>query len=86
MQSVWLQDIPLRSQAISWDSKADDFPAHFEKVLDALGAREGLKALRADVRHLSILYANVPLIYIISTPTFLCDLFQICDASGTSAR
>ena len=52
MQSVWLQDIPRRPRAISRDPNADDFPTHFENVLVALGARGGLKALRADVRQL----------------------------------
>jgi hypothetical protein len=50
-QSVWLQDIPPRPHVISRDPKADDFAAHFELVLDALGVRDGLKALRAEVCH-----------------------------------
>ena len=52
-QSVWLQDIPKRPGAISRDLKVDDFPAAFGRVLDALGAREGLRALRQDVGYFS---------------------------------
>jgi tyrosyl-DNA phosphodiesterase 1 len=62
MQSVWLQDIPSRPRTIPRDPKADDFPAHFERVLDALGAQEGLKALRVEVRQSFDLYADATLI------------------------
>ncbi|KAF8587152.1 phospholipase D/nuclease [Ramaria rubella] len=48
--SVWLQDIPPLPQSIPQPGNhdADDFPAHFERVLNALFVREGLKALIED--------------------------------------
>ncbi|KAF8513970.1 tyrosyl-DNA phosphodiesterase-domain-containing protein [Gautieria morchelliformis] len=52
--SVWLQDIPPRPHVIPRDPKADDFATQFEFVLDALGVRDGLGALRVEHRGLPL--------------------------------
>ncbi|KZT19086.1 phospholipase D/nuclease [Neolentinus lepideus HHB14362 ss-1] len=53
--TVWLQDIPLRSKPVSHDPKATDFPAAFERVLKALNVRAALdNMLKTDHPNLPI--------------------------------
>ncbi|EPQ56055.1 phospholipase D/nuclease [Gloeophyllum trabeum ATCC 11539] len=53
--TVWLQDIPLRSSPIPHDPKATDFPAAFERVLKALNVRAALdNMLKTDHPNLPV--------------------------------
>jgi hypothetical protein len=46
LQTVWLQDVPLRSSPIPHDPRAvDDFPAVFQRALRALNVAPALNVL-----------------------------------------
>lgn len=48
-QSVWLQDLPLRSVPIPHDPKAtDDFPAVLERTLHEVNVKSALRAMIID--------------------------------------
>jgi len=48
-QSVWLQDIPLRSKPIPHDPKAsDDFAATLQRMLHAVNVKPALSAMISD--------------------------------------
>ncbi|KAF8900465.1 tyrosyl-DNA phosphodiesterase-domain-containing protein [Gymnopilus junonius] len=46
--SVWLQDIPLRSRPIPHDPKADDFPAVLQRMIYDINVRPALAAMIGD--------------------------------------
>lgn len=47
-QSVWLQDIPLRSKPIDNRKVTDDFPAILQRTLHAVNVRPALAAMISD--------------------------------------
>jgi tyrosyl-DNA phosphodiesterase-1 len=47
-QSVWLQDIPLRSKPIDGRKVTDDFPAILQYVLHSVNVRPALAAMISD--------------------------------------
>ncbi len=50
VQSVWLQDIPLRARPIPHDPKAtDDFAAALQRVLLGVNVKAALQAMLIDV-------------------------------------
>lgn len=49
LQTAWVQDIPLRTEPIPHDPKADDFPAQFQYVLSKLHFNPALQShLKGD--------------------------------------
>lgn len=47
-QSVWLQDIPLRSKPIDNRKVTDDFPAILQRALHAVNVRPALAVMISD--------------------------------------
>ncbi|KAF8511258.1 tyrosyl-DNA phosphodiesterase-domain-containing protein [Hysterangium stoloniferum] len=52
--SVWLQDIPARKEAVPRNVGEDDFPTQLERVLHSLNVPHGLRAIRVD-------HPNIPI-------------------------
>jgi len=47
-QSVWLQDVPLRSKSIDNRKVTDDFPAVLQRTLHAVNVRPALATMISD--------------------------------------
>jgi tyrosyl-DNA phosphodiesterase-1 len=52
-QSVWVQDLPMRSRPIQSDPKAGDFPSVMQQVLYAVNVAPALKTILPD--HVNLL-------------------------------
>ncbi|KAF9650179.1 phospholipase D/nuclease [Thelephora ganbajun] len=52
--TAWVQDVPLRATPIARDPRAQDFPSHLEKALNALDVQGGLDSFRTTEHKFSL--------------------------------